>query len=104
MIIIIFLAVVFISTLVKCAVNDYQAAHDYSIVYCNSPPNQTIIDNIAHLQAQKDGYTHLYYEMEKQLNSVTDKQAITIKQRLLTLDNKIYMIDQKLIKLKEKLG
>lgn len=77
----------------------------------NSPPidqpieemstDQTIEDEITHLESQKEGYTRLYYELEKQLETAATNRKITIERQLLTLDNKIFIIDKKINKLNE---
>ena len=77
----------------------------------NSPPidqpieetntDQRIEDELIHLKSQKEGYTRLYYELEKQLETAATNRKITIERQLLTLDDKIFTIDKKINKLNE---
>ena len=57
-----------------------------------------INNEIAHLEQQKRDYLELYKIIETDQNINKRVQ----KTKLLTLDNKIYLIDQKLFKLYEK--
>ena len=75
----------------------------YHIPIEETKTDQNIDDEITHLEAQKEGYTSLYYQLEKQLETASNSRKISIEKQLLTLDNKIFTIDKRINKLMEKL-
>lgn len=84
--------------------NSYKSLNNTPLETLETIENdQSILDSIEHLKAQKSGYMALYTDLEKQLNHATAKQCISIKRQLLALDQKVFSIDQKINKLLEKL-
>ena len=58
------------------------------------------LDTIAHLENQKEQLQHIYFLLENELKTEKEpkKQAVLIN-KLLTLDNKVFIIDQKIKKI-----
>lgn len=54
---------------------------------------------LAHLEQQRKEYITLYRQIENQLNSAPPAKRETLTRRLLTIDTRLFTIDQKRVKL-----